>query len=204
MFALSIGLFLSDVVALGAMLLYQISNVWFVLMPVLQLLLFVILLLWNRYADTVLQKSSVMVGFMLLHLIAFGNVWVRMVPYAAIDLFSVTAGVYFILALVFRFSVKKCTPNDLFGIRIPATMDFPEVWTRTHQKLSQILTVFLPAQFLCIFFQSYWVRVWTAVALLLIPLFLGCIYGHVIAGPYLRPTGGRTAYAGAGRAVMRL
>lgn len=184
MFALSIGLFLSDVVALGAMLLYQISNVWFVLMPVLQLLLFVILLLWNRYADAVLQKSSVMVGFMLLHLIAFGNVWVRMVPYAAIDLFSVTAGVYFILALVFRFSVKKCTPNDIFGIRIPATLDFPEVWTRTHQKLSQILTVFLPAQFLCIFFLSSWVKFWTAVTLLLMPLLMGCIYGHVIAGPY--------------------
>ena len=184
MFALSIGLFLSDVVALGATLLYQKNNVWVVLMPVLQLLLFVLVLLWNRYVDAVLQKSGVMVGFMLLHLIAFGIVWMQMRPYAGIDLFSLTAGIYFILTLVFRFTAKKCTPNDLFGIRIPATLDFPEVWTRTHQMLSQILTVFLPAQFLCIFFLSSWVRFWTAVALLLFPLLLGCIYGHVIAGPY--------------------
>ncbi len=184
MLALSIGLFLSDVVALGAMLLYQKSNVWLVFMPVLQLLLFVILFLWNRYVYAVLQKSSVVAGFMLLNLIAFCNVWVRMVPYAAIDLFSVTAGIYFILCVVFRFTVKKCTPQDVFGIRIPATLDFPEVWSRTHQKLSQILTVFLPAQFLCIFFLSSWVKFWTAVTLLLLPLLLGCIYGHVIARPY--------------------
>lgn len=184
MFALSIGLFLSDVVALGAMLLNQKSNMWVAWMPVLQLLLFVLIILWNRYADAVLQKSSVMAGFMLLQLIAFGIVWMQIVSYAGIDLFSLTAGIYFILALVFRFTAKKCTPNDLFGIRIPATLDFPEVWTRTHQMLSQILTVFLPAQFLCIFFLSSWVRFWTAVALLLFPLLLGCIYGHVIAGPY--------------------
>lgn len=184
MFALSIGLFLSDLVALGTMLLYQNSNVWIVWMPVLQLLLFVLITLWNRYADAVLQKGGVMAGFMLLHLIAFSIVWTQMAPYAGMDLFSLTAGTYFILTLVFRFAAKKCTPNDLFGIRIPATLDFPEVWTRTHQKLSQILTVFLPGQFLCIFFLSSWVRFWTAVVLLLIPLLLGCIYGHVIAKPY--------------------
>ena len=184
MFALSIGLFLSNGIGLVALLLFQKSDVWAILIPLLQLLSFIVYLLWNRYADVVLKKRGMRTAFLLLHLAAFVCFWGRLAPYAIIDSFSITAAVYLILSIVFRFAAQKCQPNDMFGIRIPATLDFPEVWKQTHQKLSEIITVFLPAQFLCIFFLASWGRMWAAFVLLILPLLMGCIYGWAFAGPY--------------------
>ena len=123
-------------------------------------------------------------AFLLLHLAAFVCFWGRLAPYAVIDLFSITAAVYLILSIVFRFAAQKCQPNDMFGIRIPATLDFPEVWRADPSKAVRDYHGFFAGTVFVHVFLASWGRMWAVFVLLILPLLMGCLPGRAIAGPY--------------------
>lgn len=70
----------------------------------------------------------------------------------AVNSYSLTVVVYFILTIVFVFAMPKVKANSLFGIRIPILYEYPELWARCQKNASIILSFTLIPQFLLIFY----------------------------------------------------
>lgn len=101
------------------------------------------------------------------------------------DRFSFTAATFFVISLIFAICSRRTQkPSETFGIRIAATIDYPEIWPIVHSFYSILITGFLPAQFMLIFYLRGGIRFFLCVVLIILPIIIAVIYANVIVKPY--------------------
>ncbi len=129
-------------------------------------------------------KNAIALGSVIYatSILAFGILKLR--HQITIDLFVLTIGVYFILQLVFSIVAPKIQPNDCFGIRTPFTLDYPNVWKRTHIFLSVLETFSLPFLLILLFFCRGWGRFGLGTLIVLLPLLSAMVYSTIIGIRY--------------------
>lgn len=108
----------------------------------------------------------------------------RLYKYIVIDEFSVTIIVYFIIQIVFAALSPKTEQNSYFGIRTPFTLDYKEIWDKTHVFVSIAETITIPIMFALIFFLNGWLRFGVGTCLVLLPLIYSVLYSNVIGTSY--------------------
>ena len=97
-----------------------------------------------------------------------------------LDRFSITNIVFSIMMIIFAIISKSIKQNETFGIRTVLTMEFEEVWDKTHKNLSWIIALFLPFIFANVFFGSGYFRLLVGVVCVITPLIIATIYSYVI------------------------
>ena len=100
------------------------------------------------------------------------------------DEFSLTAIVYLFLGIIFSVVARKSKQNGMFGIRTIFTLEFKDVWIKTHLFFSATTLFSLPGMFMLIFWSSGWVRFWISTILFMLPGIASAIFSAVIGKPY--------------------
>lgn len=91
--------------------------------------------------------------------------------------------IYLVIMVIGAIVMPFISPNGIFGIRIPQTMDYPEVWRRTHIFTSLLLSfMILPTVIVMFYMESHSSFILCNI-FLLISLIIGTIYAVVITIP---------------------
>ena len=101
-----------------------------------------------------------------------------------LDEFSLTVIVYLVLGIIFSVAARKSEQNNMFGIRTVFTMEFKDVWIKTHLFFSETTLFSLPGMFMLIFWSSGWIRFWISTILFMLPGIASAIFSAVIGKPY--------------------
>lgn len=75
------------------------------------------------------------------------------------------------------------SPNSIFGIRIPQTEDYPEVWHRAHVFTSALLSLMILPTIIVIFHMEPRYSFVLCNIFLLVSLIIGIVYAVIIAIP---------------------
>ncbi|NLP16320.1 MAG: SdpI family protein [Clostridiales bacterium] len=103
-----------------------------------------------------------------------------------IDEYSITAAVFFVLNLVFAIVFPYIKPNGFTGIRIPITLNYPEIWERTHKATSAYVSGTLIPLFLLFFYTNGALRFVLCLLLVGVPLIMGAFYANIIGRPIVK------------------
>lgn len=91
--------------------------------------------------------------------------------------------IYLVLMIIGAIVMPFISPNGIFGIRIQQTMDYPEVWRRTHIFTSLLLSFMILPTFIVIFYMESGASFVLCNIFLIMPLIIGTIYAVIIAIP---------------------
>lgn len=91
--------------------------------------------------------------------------------------------IYLVIILVAAISMPFISPNGILGIRIPQTMDYPEVWRKTHILTSLLLSLMILPTVIVMFYMESNYSFLLCNIFLLFPLIIGTVYAVVITIP---------------------
>ena len=135
----------------------------------------------------IIRKTIIEIFLFMTLFISFIMIWsnstVRSIM--AFNSYSLTVVVYFILTIVFVFSMPKVKVNPFFGVRIPVLYEHPKLWGKCQKNASIILSFTLVPQFLLIFYCPA-ARFLLTNILLVGGLLIGVIYASIIGGLYAK------------------
>lgn len=116
--------------------------------------------------------------FWLIWVVCFGAFWMHPFSrsYCSIGAYSVTAAVFWGLALLFAIAAPRSSINCFFGIRTPVSTSCEAVWKKVHFVSSFVCAAFTVPLFLLIF----WVPGDAKIALCII-----CLLAAVLGGGFI-------------------
>lgn len=91
--------------------------------------------------------------------------------------------IYLTIMIISAIFMPFTNPNGIFGIRIQQTMDYPEVWDRTHIFTSLILSSMILPTFISIFYLENSYSFLLCNIFLLGSLIIGTVYAVIITIP---------------------
>lgn len=91
--------------------------------------------------------------------------------------------IYLVIMILGAIFMPFTSPNGILGIRIQQTMDYPEVWRRTHIFTSLLLSFMILPTVIVIFYMESYASFILCNIFLLIPLIIGIIYAVIITIP---------------------
>lgn len=91
--------------------------------------------------------------------------------------------IYLVIMIISAIAMPFTSPNGIFGIRIPQTEDYPEVWYRTHIFTSLLLSLMILPTVIIMFYMEVKTSFILCNIFLLVPLVIGTIYAVIIAIP---------------------
>lgn len=176
--------FVSGTAGLGITMLF-FSNLygetdWINQLLILSTQILLLLLLIKKIRKT---KSSY--AFIAVYSVAvFIYTMIGLRSHIHIDAFSATIIVYFIIQIFFAVYSSKADQNSTFGIRTPFTLDYKEVWDKTHVFMSVAETLTLPMLFALIFYAYGTLRFFSGTVIVVLPLVCSALYSNVIGVKY--------------------
>lgn len=91
--------------------------------------------------------------------------------------------IYLVIMIISAIVMPFTNPNSILGIRIQQTLDYPEVWRRTHIFTSLLLSfMILPTVIVIFYIESYSSFILCNI-FLISPLIIGIIYAVIITIP---------------------
>lgn len=91
--------------------------------------------------------------------------------------------IYLVIMIIGAIVMPFTSPNGILGIRIQQTLDYPEVWRRTHIFTSLLLSFMILPTVIVIFYMESYSSFILCNIFLLIPLIIGIIYAVIITIP---------------------
>lgn len=91
--------------------------------------------------------------------------------------------IYLVIMIIGAIVMPFTNPNSILGIRIQQTLDYPEVWRRTHIFTSLLLSFMILPTVIVIFYMESYSSFILCNIFLLIPLIIGIIYAVIITIP---------------------
>ncbi len=110
---------------------------------------------------------------------------IQHINHIMIDNFSLTAVIYFIIAIIFSIGAFYVKQNLTFGIRTSATLKYEQVWNKTHRIFSLISCASTPFMYTLIFWYSGWTRFILLNIVFIIPIIISFFISHIISTPYI-------------------
>lgn len=132
-------------------------------------------------------KRTKIITFSIIIMVSIAiSAFVQNVDYIILDTYSITNVVYFVILLVFAIKSRTVEQNGTFGVRTFFTMEYEEIWNKTHKFYSIIISGFMPPLFALVFWLHGWTRFWLGSATVLLPGFIAIIYSSIIGTKYHR------------------
>ena len=91
--------------------------------------------------------------------------------------------IYLVIMIISAIVMPFTSPNSIFGIRIPQTEDYPEVWHRAHVFTSALLSLMILPTIIVIFHMEPRYSFVLCNIFLLVSLIIGIVYAVIIAIP---------------------
>ncbi len=91
--------------------------------------------------------------------------------------------IYLVIMIIGAIVMPFTSPNGILGIRIQQTMDYPEVWHRTHIFTSLLLSLMILPTVIVIFYMESYSGFILCNIFLISPLIIGIIYAVIITIP---------------------
>lgn len=91
--------------------------------------------------------------------------------------------IYLVIMIISAIVMPFTSPNSIFGIRIPRTEDYPEVWHRAHVFTSALLSLMILPTIIVIFHMEPRYSFVLCNIFLLVSLIIGIVYAVIIAIP---------------------
>lgn len=91
--------------------------------------------------------------------------------------------IYLVLMIIGAIVMPFISPNGILGIRIQQTMDYPEVWRRTHIFTSLLLSFMILPTVIVTFYMEAGASFVICNIFLIMPLVIGIIYAVIITIP---------------------
>lgn len=119
--------------------------------------------------------------------------FVQNVDSIILDEYSITNIVYFVILLVFAIKSRTVEQDGTFGVRTFFALEYKEIWDKTHNFYSIIISGFMPPLFALVFWQHGWIRFWLGSATVLLPGLIAIIYSSIIGSKYHREASSKEA-----------
>lgn len=162
---------------LSGLILGVIGLIWLPVFSVYQLLLVIIpAAVW--VITIPIKKDILDTVYYIVCFIAFLLFWFSegLKERIVIDGYTIVGPVYTLLMIGFAVYAPKSKPNWMFGLRVPALMENPDLWRKVHSMFSCITTFFIMPQFLLTFYIGGVLRFLLNNLLLIAPIFLSLPY----------------------------
>lgn len=91
--------------------------------------------------------------------------------------------IYLVIMIIGAIVMPFTSPNGILGIRIQQTMDYPEVWRRTHIFTSLLLSFMILPTVIVTFYMESSASFILCNIFLIMPLVIGTIYAVIITIP---------------------
>lgn len=140
----------------------------------------------TKRTENIIFSITIMAGIVVF-------AFVQNVDSIILDTYSITNVVYFVILLVFAIKSRTVEQNGTFGVRTFFTLEYKEIWNKTHKFYSIIISGFLPPLFALVFWLHGWTRFWLGSATVLLPGLIAIIYSSIIGTKYHREASAKEA-----------